>query len=153
MSAVGTAWVSTAPAQFLFYFTDFPSPFGQNSMNSYKSYRGPGVRYMPLPILSQGGPRAPPSQGPLSLLPSVPFPCSYVLFVEHTSPRGTRRAAGPICKAGLGQQVHRWLPCTSCAGWRWGVTGRAWANGAARAPVQETQKHHHLSRVPCSWAG
>lgn len=31
-----------------------------------------------------------------------------------------------------------------------GVTGWAWADGAARAP--DMQKHH-LSQVPCSWAG
>lgn len=33
-----------------------------------------------------------------------------------------------------------------------GFAGSAWAGGAARALVQETQKHH-LTRVPCSWAG
>ena len=33
-----------------------------------------GVRHMPLPAPSQGGPRAPPSQGSLSLLSPVPFP-------------------------------------------------------------------------------
>lgn len=63
MSAVGTAWVSTAPAQFLFYFTDFPSPFGQNSMNSYKSYRGPGVRPMPSPSSPREDPGPHPPRG------------------------------------------------------------------------------------------